>query len=243
MKAQQRNTFLVGMSVLALIALAAILVASPNQKKPDEALVKTIRFGQPTTAGVVNREVLLVKIQTDVVAGARFSSGKTSAKVTMTEFADFQCSLCGAYFQTAETFIQSEFVETGKLQLFWRDMPLPQHQHARISARFGACAEDQGQFEAMKKMLFDSQRDWSKIYPEKIQADLLGRSRGLDLDQAALKSCIQSTKHDAAIQADYDMGIQLELEGTPSFIINGYKFAGALPIEGFRAIFKEFGLE
>ncbi len=241
MKAQQQ--FLIGMSVLALIGLAAILVASPSQKKPDEALVKTIRFGQPTTAGVVEREVLLVKIQTDVVTGARFSSGSTSAKVTMTEFADFQCPLCGAYYQTAETLIQSEFVQTGKLRLFWRDMPLPQHQHARISARFAACAKDQGKFEAVKKMLFDSQREWSKSYPEKIQTDLLERTRGLDLDQASLKNCIQSTKHDAAIQTDYDLGIRLELEGTPSFIINGYQFAGALPIEGFRAIFKEFGLQ
>ncbi len=243
MKVQQRNTFLIGMGVLALIGLAAILVASPSQKKPDEALVKTIRFGLPTTAGVIERDVLLVKIQTDVVTGARFSSGRNSAKVTMTEFADFQCSLCGAYNQTAETVIESEFVQTSKIKLYFRDMPLPQHQHARLAARFAACAKDQGQFVAMKKMLFESQRDWSKVYPEKIQADLLERSRNLAVDQKTLKTCIQSTKHDADIQADYEMGIRLELEGTPSFIINGYKFAGALPIEGFRAIFKEFGVQ
>lgn len=243
MKTQQRNTFLIGMALLALIGLTAILVAVPSKSSKAEELVKTIYFMQSTSLGTINRDVLLVKTQTDVVSGARFSSGNPSAKISLTEFSDFQCPLCGAFNQATEPLLKKEFLDTGKLRMYFRDMPLPQHQNARVAARFAACAEDQGRFEAVKKVLFDSQRQWANIASHKIQADLLERSKNLGLDAVVFKACVQSVKHDTAIQADYDLGIRLDLEGTPSFVINGYKFSGALPIEGFRAILKEFGVE
>ncbi len=241
MKPQTRNSFFASLVVLAVVGVGFILATMPRGSSNNDP-IKIIKFKQQTSAGEAEREVILRLIQTDVVSGARYSIGSADAKITMTEFSDFQCSLCGAYATLTEPLVKTEYVDTGKLRLYYRDMPLPQHPHARVAARFVACANEQTQFNAMKDIFYRGQLQWSQLKPQVIPDQFLKYASSVGVDISTFTACTKSTKNDAAIESDYQLGQSLKLEGTPSFVINGYLFSGALPIEGFRLIFKEFGL-
>ena len=61
--------------------------------------------------------------------------GSANAKVTMVEFGDFQCPFCKQYYQQNFAQIKSQYIDTGKVKLIFRDFPLTQiHVNAQIAA-------------------------------------------------------------------------------------------------------------
>ncbi|MDY6774103.1 MAG: thioredoxin domain-containing protein, partial [Candidatus Nanohaloarchaea archaeon] len=50
--------------------------------------------------------------------------GNASAPVTVTVFEDFECPVCKRFDQSVMPRLKSEYVETGKLKVVWKDFPL-----------------------------------------------------------------------------------------------------------------------
>jgi protein-disulfide isomerase len=59
------------------------------------------------------------------------------------------------------------------------------------------------------------------------------------LDLAAFKQCLDSGRHQAAIQADLAEAERLGLSGTPAFFVNGRLITGAQPLENFVKLIEE----
>ena len=95
----------------------------------------------------------------------------------------------------------------------------------------------------MHDILFRSQAQWSASSSEAFKAQLIGYAQQIGLDGNAFQTCLSSNQFSAAIQADMDAGTAAGLEATPTFIINGYRVSGALPIEGLRAVLLQFGVK
>ena len=57
--------------------------------------------------------------------------GKRDAKVTIVEFADFQCPYCGRADSTIESLLA---LYPGKIKLVWRHTPLPFHKFAHLAS-------------------------------------------------------------------------------------------------------------
>lgn len=49
--------------------------------------------------------------------------GRPDAPVTMVEFADYQCPFCGEFDRDVEPALVARYVESGQLQIVWRDFP------------------------------------------------------------------------------------------------------------------------
>ncbi len=53
---------------------------------------------------------------------------------------------------------------------------------------------------------------------------------------AAFRSALDQRTHKAAVEADADVAANAGINGTPSFVINGYFVSGAQPAREFERI-------
>lgn len=84
-------------------------------------------------------ELVKVSIDDDPVLG------ESSAPITMIEFSDYECPFCKRYFDSSFSQIKKDFVDTGKLKIVFRDLPLSFHDPAATSEALAAnCAKELG---------------------------------------------------------------------------------------------------
>jgi protein-disulfide isomerase len=152
--------------------------------------------------------------------------GPASARVTIVEFADYQCPYCHRAQGTVDK-VLSRYA--GKVQLVHRDFPLDGHPNAFPAARAARCAGEQGKFWDFHRSLMVDQGDMSEL-------DLKRRASGLKLEIAPFLSCLGSNRHDTSIKESVEAGLKLGVTGTPAFFINGRLLTGARPFEDFQEI-------
>jgi protein-disulfide isomerase len=161
--------------------------------------------------------------------------GSPEAKVEIVEYADFQCPACGSFDGLQFDVIKRQLIDSGLARFRYRDFPLDQiHPHARFAAHAAACADEQGKFWEMKRVIYDYQAQWA---PAPSAAGLFrnyAREAGLDRDR--YEECMESRKYAGRIEASLKEGLTLGVSSTPSFIIGGRMYRGALSSDTIGAI-------
>jgi len=89
--------------------------------------------------------------------------GSDSAPIVIVEFSDFQCPFCGKFYSESFGKIKKDYVDTGKVQLIYRDFPLSFHPNAEKAAVASECAKEQGKWEQMHDVIFQKQTQWSNL--------------------------------------------------------------------------------
>lgn len=149
------------------------------------------------------------------------TKGPKEAKVTLVEFADFQCPACKA----AQPIVTRTMQKYGdKVQFVFRHFPLPMHKHARIAAQAAEAAGDQGKFFEMYDMLFQGQADWETS--DKPMDTFVVYAEKLELDTEKFKKTVEENAHNEKIQSDVNEGNSIGVNSTPTFFLNGEKLAG-----------------
>ena len=143
------------------------------------------------------------------------------------EFADFQCPGCRAAAQYLKPFLRKH---ADKVRLTFRNYPLDGscngsvpnggHRMACASARTAICAGQQGKFWEMHDLIFDNQESLS---PQVLE-ELNGKA-GVDAGQMA--ACLKDPKTETLLQQDIQWGDMIQLQSTPTLIINGRRLSGA----------------
>ena len=160
------------------------------------------------------------------VEGA-FVKGPKDAPVTIVEFSDFQCPFCRTVVATVKE-VMRQFA--GQVKWVYRDFPLASlHPQAHKAAEAARCAGEQGKFWEYHDLLFDSQAQWTAT-------DFKRFADKLKLETKSFGLCLDSGKHQAAVQSDIDDGAGLGITGTPTFFVNGRVLVGAQPLENFKKI-------
>ena len=163
----------------------------------------------------------------DIPIGTAPSWGPTDAPITIIEFSDYECAYCKKWY--TETWTQLQQAYPNKIRLVYKDFPLYQaHPNASPAAKAARCANDQGKYWQFHDRLFAG-KSLSAQYFEQIAVDL-------SLDMLKWKACINSTKYETEITADYQYGSQLGIDGTPTFFINGIRMIGAQPFASFKKL-------
>ena len=86
--------------------------------------------------------------------------GEKNAKVTLIEFADYQCPFCARFYRETFPQIQENYIFTGKVKFFFLNFPLERsHPQAFKAAVAANCAGEQGKFWAMHDRLFTHQEE------------------------------------------------------------------------------------
>jgi len=154
--------------------------------------------------------------------------GPQNAAVVIVEYADYECPYCQ---QTQPAIDQIEAEYKGKIAFAYKDMPLPNHAHAQKNAEATHCAAVQGKYWEYHDMLV-------KTHEFDI-AQLKDHALKFNLDTNAFDKCLSSGEMAEAVKAEFTEGVNLGLQGTPGFFINGRYFSGGMSAEQFRAIIGE----
>lgn len=137
--------------------------------------------------------------------------GTNTAKVALIEYSDFDCSFCGRYARNIFPKVDGDFVMTGKVRYFFRDLPEPNETNAWLKARAARCAGDQGKFWQMHDRLFAAQ--------ELPAQDLGALARTLGLDTEQFEQCLSGEKYLQNIQLSVAGARRMGIFGTPAFLI------------------------
>lgn len=156
----------------------------------------------------------------------RLCLGPKDAKVTIAEFSDFECPFCG---KAEESVTQVMEKYAGKVRLVFRHFPLDFHPNAPKAAEASMCANDQGKFWDMHKVLFANR---SALGVE----DLKKHAASIGLDAAKFAECLDGSKMKALVEKDKKDGAEVGVSGTPAFFINGKLLSGAQPFSEFEKV-------
>jgi protein-disulfide isomerase len=166
--------------------------------------------------------------------------GSADAPLTMVEFTDYQCPFCQRFHTTVFNDLKKNFVDTGKVRFYSRDLPLDTHANAFRAAQAAHCAGDQGQFWTL--------RDLMGAHPDKLDLEnLAGFASSLKMNVALFRSCIESDKYKNAVQTDTLEALKIGADGTPAFVIgrstpegvDGEITVGAMPYAFFEGKLKD----
>ena len=167
--------------------------------------------------------------------------GNPDAELTIVEFSDFECPFCKRFYDQTLPLIDDNYIKTGKVNLVYRDFPLPNHMNAMPTHLASECANEQGAFWAYHDILFETQRTWAPMPSESIFEHLVQYADYLGLDTDEFGSCLSSSKFGSEIEGDYQDGVANGVRGTPAFFIgnegDGYVLlSGAQPFEAFKNV-------
>jgi protein-disulfide isomerase len=162
----------------------------------------------------------------DIEVGDAPIRGSKSAKVTIVEWADFQCPFCVRVNPTLEQ-IAKEYGD--KVRFAFKHLPLSMHAKARAAHTASEAAHRQGKFWEMHDRIFAKPRDLS---PETYLR--YAKEMGLDIDQ--YNSDLASSSVRKLIDSDLDVARKLGVSGTPSFFVNGRFLSGAQPYASFASV-------
>lgn len=200
--------FIIGLS--ALILIVGIVLVSPKEQNPQEQIQKTLQ----ETALVENDQV----------------KGNEDAQVTIIEYSDFQCPACAAYLSALKQALE-DF--PNELQIVYRHYPIREtHSHAELAAHASEAAGNQGKFWEYHDMLFDFQSVWSEERNAKDK--FIEYAQTLELDVEKFKSDLDSEAVKDKVTRDYQSGLRLGVNSTPSFFLNGIKLQNPKDYDEFK---------
>ncbi len=149
--------------------------------------------------------------------------GSSNPKVTIIEFGDFSCEMCGMAFPTIREVVAKY---KSDVKFVFKDFPVVSDV-SPLLAMAARCAGEQGLFWTMYDKLFINQGVASA---EKL-AEIAKQSGA---DEQRFAACLEKQTYLKNIQDDYSEGEALGIEGTPTWFINGYKVEGVIPLKGFE---------
>jgi protein-disulfide isomerase len=158
--------------------------------------------------------------------------GKADAPVTIVEYASLTCSHCADFAINTFPTIKEKYIDTGKAKLIFREFPFdPRATAAFMLAR---CAPEDRYF-PMVEVFFKQQQQWAGAADG--EAALLQIAKLAGFTQESFKACLTNQQVLDDVRATMERGSKdFGVNATPTFFINGQKYAGALSVDEMSAI-------
>ncbi len=209
--------FLLSLRVLAAIAPAlSISCGSSSPTTPTS----------PSTPGLASLPPLEQML-------AEKAMGNPAAANTVVGYSSFTCPHCAAFHTGTLPQLKTKHIDTGNARFVFRDFPLDTTgQQAAMLAR---CMGDARYFEAVDR-LFASQGSWASGNTQALAAVMLG----LGMSQATIDACLADSDLRAGIMKIRQNGAdQFGINAVPTFIVNGDKVVGNVPLSELEQHFKQ----
>ena len=171
--------------------------------------------------------------------------GKAKAPVTIFLYSDPSCPYCAAaaggnkevmdYLKSNSPSwtapipgIIENYVNSGKVRLVYRYFP--GHGSGEEAMKVLYCANEQGKFLELEKVINDNQSDVADV----VKVKSFAAGVGADMDK--INSCLDSKKYDSKLVSDTNIGTKSGVNGTPAFFVNKTLVSGAQPFSAFKTV-------
>ncbi len=190
--AQVRHYFAVGIAALLIGVPAFYQLAEHGEKAPPP----------PPSANDATAD-RLVRPDSHVF-------GNPNAPVTVVEFGDFECPVCGSEEAVARE-IRSKYAN--QIRFVFRQFPLIHiHPFAERMAEASECAGQQGKFWEAVDKIYSRQTDLTEDSLKRDAAEI-----GLDMPKFG--QCMASGAETARVKRDREDGVALGVGATPTFFV------------------------
>ncbi|MBL8951648.1 MAG: thioredoxin domain-containing protein [Myxococcaceae bacterium] len=153
----------------------------------------------------------------------RTCKGAKDAKVTVVEFADFECPYCNAARP-----MMSELAKRPGVRVCYAAFPLSAHPNSVPAGQAALFARDAGKFWQMHDLLFENQMGLS-------EAAIKGFAKQLGLDADALGKAMAAGKYKDELEATKEAGKNAGVDSTPSVYVNGRKLTLGISMDSLSA--------
>lgn len=159
--------------------------------------------------------------------------GNPNAKLTIVEFADFQCPFCGKFHKEVFPSIKKNYIDTGKVKFIYLDFAFL-GQESLDTSEAAKCSTEQGKFweyhdEIYKNQGGENQGSFNKTVLQKFATNI-----GLNMSQ--FNECIADTRYDKAIADEQALGKKYGINGTPGFLIGEQRISGVSNVQNFQQV-------
>lgn len=199
-------------SLTLAILVGGVLIMSRPQSAPTQEVV-----------GDSSKELL--------VRDNSHQSAKDTGKIAVVEFADFQCPACAS---SAPILKELKKQYGDNVNFVYRYFPLSSHKHALPAALAAESAAGQGKFWEMEEKLFANQQEWSESTDPVPFFEKYAKEIGVDSEK--VKNDVKNKTNESRIREDYNDGVSLGVNSTPTFFVNGKKQTGVLSLVEFKSI-------
>lgn len=160
--------------------------------------------------------------------------GNKNGKIRLDVYTDFVCPHCFFY-----NIMMHKLVKDNKnIYVVHHNFPLDtecnpyideqMHKGACRMAKYGIAGENQGKYWEMASALFETQ--------PKDDDEAIKLAKSLNLDINKFKSDIHSEITAKRLRTEIDSAIANEIDGTPTFVVNGEHYTGVKPYYEFKRI-------
>ena len=150
--------------------------------------------------------------------------GSDKPKVIIIEFFDYNCGYCKKSLDAVTELLRTEF----DLKISFRDYPILAPS-SRTAAKAALASREQGKYFIFHSALMNMQ---GNLNEDKIFS--IATNLGMNLDK--LKEDMDKLEIDNIIKDNETLARKLNIRGTPTFIINGELYAGALELNKLKTI-------
>jgi len=221
-----------GLTVALVGRSPAGLEASPAPTNPGETEAAQTDVAQQQWEARQAEVAAVVAEQTRAdLIGESPTQGNPDAAVVLIKFSDFQCPYCTVAAGNMKTLLASR---SDDVLYVYKHLPLTSiHPEAVPAAQAAWAAGQQGQFWLYHDGLFANQdRLGDDLYQELAAA--------IGLDMAQFNQDRTSGEAQAAIEADLALAQALNLNATPTFLMNDLLIPGGVPLEVFEQLLDRF---
>ncbi len=140
------------------------------------------------------------------------STGSSQAKIVIVEFTEFQCPYCSRIAPTLESLLNKY---PDKIRLVYKHFPLSFHKDAPAAAAAVMAAQKQGKFWEYRWALAPH---YGSLNDSTFTA--IAQQVGLNVQQFKKDMVLDADKQ-AIIDRDMKLGMEVGVQGTPNFYVNG----------------------
>ncbi|MDX1484659.1 MAG: DsbA family protein [Alphaproteobacteria bacterium] len=152
-----------------------------------------------------------------------FAIGRADAPVTVIEYASLTCPHCRNFHENGLPQLKSQYVDSGKVRMVYRDFPL---DGLALRASMLARCAGRDRFFAFLDILFKRQAQWAGSNDPLGALARVAALGGLGPDE--FKACLANKEIETQVLQQRQEAEQVfGVNSTPSFIVNGRKVRGA----------------
>ncbi|NRB04750.1 MAG: DsbA family protein [Rhodobacteraceae bacterium] len=152
--------------------------------------------------------------------------GNPDAPVTVIEYASYTCPHCGRFHTGPYKQLKADYIDTGKINFVYREVYFD--RFGLWASAVARCAGPVGFF-GITDLLYENQSEWTRAGggdPTAIVNEIrkIGRVAGLGKDE--LEACLQDETKLRTLVAWFQHNAEQDnVDSTPTFVINGKKYA------------------
>lgn len=182
---------------------------------------------QQSEAAAADKEMLAAMSPNLFQDASSWAGGNLQGDVTIVEFIDYRCGYCRKAWAETEELVASD----GNIRRVIKEFPILGEQ-STLSSRFAIATLQVAGPDAYKTVHDALLALRADAVPETLER--LATAQGLDA--AAIMARMDAPEVSAVIEANYALAQALQLNGTPSYVVDGTMVRGYVPLDGMRDI-------